>query len=104
MRYTVKNTNIAAAITAGNTGALAPLPELTVSGSQNGHIEEDADYRFFLYRHWSLYESMRHSSYIAARFPVWKGNEERFKELFAKIGVSLEACQQCYRYMLPNDQ
>ncbi len=44
---------------------------LTVSGAETGLVEETLDYRFYLYRHWSLYESMYHSSYIAAKLGVW---------------------------------
>ena len=44
---------------------------LTVSGAETGLVEETLDYRFYLYRHWPLYESMYHSSYIAAKLGVW---------------------------------
>lgn len=75
---------------------------LSIAGGQNGHIEEIADYRFYLYRHWSLFESMRHSSYIASRFAIWNAEgKEKFQELFAKMGVPLPQSQQLYPFMKP---
>ena len=44
---------------------------MLVPGSENGHVEEAAEYRFFLYRHWSLYDAMYHSPYVAAKLNVW---------------------------------
>ncbi len=44
---------------------------VTVPGSEHGHIQEGQEYRFFLYRHWSLLEAMQHSPYIAAKLSVW---------------------------------
>lgn len=79
------------------------LPEtVTVSGSAAGNIVESLDYRFFLYRHWSLYESMCHSSCIASRFPVWKSDGlKKLQVMLAEIGVSLQQCTQSYPFMDP---
>lgn len=44
---------------------------MLVPGSENGHVEEAAEYRFFLYRHWSLYDAMFHSPYVASKLSVW---------------------------------
>lgn len=44
---------------------------VSVPGSENGHIQEGAEYRFFLHRHWSLLEAMTHSPYVAAKLSVW---------------------------------
>ncbi|OJD22132.1 hypothetical protein ACJ73_06525 [Blastomyces percursus] len=56
--------------------------------------------RFLLVRHWSLYESMLHSPYLAARLHVWSENgRKRLHKLLAKMGVSLSQCQQNYTHM-----
>jgi len=62
-----------ASIYQSNTGTINNSDNdlLTVSGAETGLVEETLDYRFYLYRHWSLYESMYHSSYIAAKLGVW---------------------------------
>ena len=57
---------------------------LVVPGSENGHVEESSEYRFHLYRHWSLYDSMYHSPYIAAKMNVWnnQGTAQLLVSLF----------------------
>ncbi|PGH15916.1 hypothetical protein AJ79_02083 [Helicocarpus griseus UAMH5409] len=56
--------------------------------------------RFLLVRHWSLYESMLHSPYLAARLHVWTENgRKRLHKLLAKMGVSLSQCHQTYTHM-----
>ena len=39
---------------------------------EDGKITFEEEYRFMLYRHWSLYESMFHSNYVAARLGIWR--------------------------------
>ncbi|KAJ5925954.1 hypothetical protein N7454_007464 [Penicillium verhagenii] len=56
--------------------------------------------RFLLVRHWSLYESMLHSPYLAPRLHVWTENgRKRLHKLFAKMGISLTQCHQYYTHM-----
>ena len=56
--------------------------------------------RFILVRHWSLYESMLHSPYLAARLHVWTENgKKRLHKLLAKMGISLTQCHQNYTHM-----
>lgn len=56
--------------------------------------------RFMLVRHWSLYESMLHSPYLASRLHVWTENgRKRLHKLLAKMGVSLTQCHQNYTHM-----
>lgn len=56
--------------------------------------------RFILVRHWSLYESMLHSPYLASRLHVWTENgKKRLHKLLAKMGISLSQCQQNYTHM-----
>ncbi|KAI4140473.1 MAG: hypothetical protein L6R39_005774 [Caloplaca ligustica] len=56
--------------------------------------------RFLLIRHWSLYDSMLHSPYLAARLHVWSDvGRKRLHKLLAKMGVSLSQCKQSYTHM-----
>eukprot|EP01038_Epipyxis_sp_PR26KG_P005061 gene5061-7065_t len=76
--------------------------EVVVPGAYYGHIEEGPDYRFFMYRHWSLFESMSHSPYIASKLSVWHSQGTiRLQEMLAKMGVPLQQCKQSYQFMSP---
>lgn len=76
--------------------------EVVVPGAQTGHIEEGRDFRFFLYRHWSLFDAMCFSPYVAAKLAVWQSHGTgRLQELLAKMGVPLEQCKQTYNFMAP---
>ncbi|KAL4893809.1 CDC45 family [Aspergillus ambiguus] len=56
--------------------------------------------RFILVRHWSLYDSMLHSPYLASRLRVWTENgRKRLHKLLAKMGISLSQCHQNYTHM-----
>ncbi|KAL8748278.1 MAG: hypothetical protein Q9184_007441 [Pyrenodesmia sp. 2 TL-2023] len=56
--------------------------------------------RFLLIRHWSLYDSMLHSPYLAARLHIWSDvGRKRLHKLLAKMGVSLSQCKQNYTHM-----
>lgn len=58
------------------------------------------DPRFLLLRHWSLYDSMLHSPYVASRLHVWnEPGVKRLHKLLAKMGVSLTQCKQTYTHM-----
>ena len=62
---------------------------------------ERDELRFMLHRHWSLFDAMYYSNYVAARLSVWKHDgKRRLQELLAKIGLSLEACRQTYAFSL----
>ncbi|PYH45685.1 CDC45-domain-containing protein [Aspergillus saccharolyticus JOP 1030-1] len=56
--------------------------------------------RFILIRHWSLYDSMLHSPYLASRLHVWTENgRKRLHKLLAKMGISLNQSHQNYTHM-----
>ncbi|OXV05905.1 hypothetical protein Egran_06327 [Elaphomyces granulatus] len=56
--------------------------------------------RFLLVRHWSLYDSMLHSPYLACRLHVWSEHgRKRLHKLLAKMGISLSQCRQNYTHM-----
>lgn len=101
---------VTAAITAGASGAngtIAPVTttnatNISIAGAQAGHIQETAEYRFYLHRHWSLYEAMFHSSYVASRFPIWNSRgKTKLQELLAEMGVPLHQCKQLFSFMTP---
>ncbi len=78
---------------------------VVVPGAQTGHIEEAHDYRFFLYRHWSLFDAMCYSPYVAAKMKTWKKQGSvRLQEMLAKMGISLEECKQMYQFMAPESK
>lgn len=71
-----------------------------VPTSEAGRIVADFDYQFMLYRHWSLYESMYHSPYVASKLLVWWSHgKQRLEELLAKMGFSLAQCRENFKYM-----
>ena len=37
----------------------------------DGVIQNENDFRFMLLRHWTLYDSIYYSNYVAAKFGVW---------------------------------
>jgi cell division control protein 45 len=50
-------------------------------------IQCEDEYRFMLFRHWSLYDSMFHSGYVASKLGVWREyGQKRLNNMFAKMG------------------
>nr|POF07697.1 cell division control protein 45 like [Quercus suber] len=93
---------------------LNPIPEADLQRSQNTadiiptHARSPTDTsirlspepRFLLIRHWSLYDSMLHSSYLATRLHVWSDNgRKRLHKLLAKMGISLQEAGKGYIHM-----
>ena len=70
------------------------------SSPSDHSIRLSPDPRFLLLRHWSLYDSMLHSPYLAARLHIWKDDGvKRLHKLLAKMGVSLSQSKQTYTHM-----
>ena len=62
---------------------------------QEQSIKADLEYRFILCRHWNIHDSMLHSRYIASKLQLWRDRGwRRLTELFAAMGVPLEACRR----------
>ncbi|KAK7015101.1 cell division control protein 45 [Favolaschia claudopus] len=56
--------------------------------------------RFMLFRHWTLYDAMLHSGYVAGKLGIWKERgRKRLTGLLAKMGFSLLQTQQPYSHM-----
>jgi cell division control protein 45 len=50
-------------------------------------IKSEDEYRFMMFRHWSLYDSMYHSGYVSSKLGVWKdAGKKRLNNMFAKMG------------------
>jgi len=65
-----------------------------------GHVSELLDYRFPQLRHWALYSSIKHSSYIAARFQCWtEKGKEKLRSFLTELGIRTEDAKQLYKVM-----
>eukprot|EP00611_Tribonema_gayanum_P009773 TRINITY_DN1964_c2_g1_i2.p1 TRINITY_DN1964_c2_g1~~TRINITY_DN1964_c2_g1_i2.p1 ORF type:complete len:658 (-),score=278.74 TRINITY_DN1964_c2_g1_i2:501-2474(-) len=70
---------------------------------ERGRIAFEMELRFMLHRHWSLYEAMYYSNYVASKLRVWTTpGRQRMEELLAKMGFSLEQCRQKFRFTSAN--
>ena len=85
--------------TSNDRHSLLGVKSSTISASASS-IQLVPDPRFMLLRHWSLYDSMLHSPYLAARLHVWnESGTKRLHKLLAKMGISLNQCKQGYMHM-----
>lgn len=59
---------------------------------KDGHISFVEEYRFMLHRHWTLYDAMFHSSFMATRLGTWVSDtgRDKLEEFLAKIGIPLK--------------
>eukprot|EP00300_Choanocystis_sp_HF-7_P005274 c13988_g1_i1.p1 GENE.c13988_g1_i1~~c13988_g1_i1.p1 ORF type:complete len:532 (+),score=92.56 c13988_g1_i1:40-1635(+) len=65
-----------------------------------GSISFEEEYRLMLYRHWTLYDSMLHSSFIATRLAIWREpGKRRLETMLAKMGIPLDECKQSFQWM-----
>ncbi|KAL9532762.1 Cell division control protein [Sphaerulina musiva] len=93
---------------------LNPIPEAELLRSQSAEavipttarsptdtsIRLSPEPRFLLIRHWSLYDAMRHSPYLATRLHLWNDQGmKRLHKLLAKMGISLAEAGQGYLHM-----
>lgn len=68
--------------------------------SEDGRITANEDYRFFLYRHWNLYDAMLYSNYVSTNMALWTARGKKTLErLIAKIGIPLKSCRQKFGFM-----
>jgi len=53
-----------------------------------------------LYRHWTLFDSMYHSTYLATRLGIWQDvGVSALKQFITKMGIPLAEMQQRYGVM-----
>ena len=56
-----------------------------------GTIMIEQELKLMLLRHWSLYESCKHSNYVVSKLELWKEpGQKRFHNFLAKVGVPLD--------------
>ncbi|KAG6874268.1 hypothetical protein C0995_001493 [Termitomyces sp. Mi166 len=73
---------------------------LTSLNSDDASVRASDELRFMLFRHWTLYDAMFHSSYVASKLGIWKERgRKRLTGLLAKIGFSIGQTQQPYAHM-----
>jgi len=67
---------------------------------QQGQIEPSEELRFFMYRHWNLFDSMYHSRFVAVKLGIWTAQgQHQLEVLLAKMGIPKAECQQPFAAM-----
>jgi cell division control protein 45 len=80
-----------------------PQNRTKITFDENGRIISEKDYRFFLLRHSSLFDSMVHSDYVSTKLQVWtKRGMHKLQEMLAKMGYPLDECRQPFAFMKPS--
>lgn len=60
----------------------------------------ETDYPFYLLRHWTLYDSMSHSSYVSAKLRLYtEDGRRRMHKMLAKMGISLHDARERWAHM-----
>ena len=63
-------------------------------------IDSVQELRLSLLRHWTLYEALTHSPYIASRLGLYQeAGKEKLAVWLARMGLPLDECKQEYCYM-----
>ncbi|KAI5837955.1 CDC45 family [Morchella snyderi] len=74
--------------------------QTTARSPDDKAIRMSPEFRFMLIRHWSLYDSMLHSSFLGTKLHIWSEHgRKRLHKLLAKMGFSLNQCKQSYTHM-----
>ena len=67
-----------------------------------GKITEDEALRFHLHRHWTLYDAIMYSPFVAARLKTWsRAGAELVEQFLAKMGFPLREANKPYGSMDP---
>ena len=77
-------------------------PSVTVKQhiSSRMRIDSVQELRLSLMRHWTVYEALQHSPYIASRLGLYQqAGREKLDIWLARMGIPLEECKQEYQYM-----
>ena len=78
----------------------SPTEYSSKSSPTDSSIRLSPEPHLILLRHWSLYESMLHSPFLASRLHTWNDSgKKRLHKLLAKMGVSLQQCKQVWTHM-----
>ena len=69
---------------------------------ENRRISYKQEYRLMLLRHWTLYDALLHSPFVATRLQTWKEpGRAALHRLLAEMGVPLRAARDAFRHMSP---
>ena len=72
----------------------------SVKDADDQSIVQQEEFRLMLLRHWSLYDSLYHSSYVATRLGIWKERgRQKLIDLLTNSGFPLKESHQNYRAM-----
>ncbi|KAG9318325.1 CDC45 family [Chiua virens] len=81
-------------------GVTSSIETITALGPDDLSIRSTEELRFTLLRHWTLYDAMFHSSYVAGKLGIWKERgRKRLTGLLAKMGFSIPQTQQLHAHM-----
>ncbi|KAK6503811.1 hypothetical protein TWF481_008817 [Arthrobotrys musiformis] len=88
-------------LTGGSAGITSNTSLFTrATTAEDYSLRLSPEFRFMLIRHWSLYDSMLHSPYLASKLHLWsEAGKKRLAKLLATMGMSLQQCNQKYVYM-----
>ncbi|KAK3626615.1 DNA replication initiation factor cdc45 [Elasticomyces elasticus] len=72
----------------------------TARSATDTSIRLSPEPRFLLIRHWSLLDSMLHTTYLATRLHLWnEQGRKRLNKLLAKMGISLQEAGKGYLHL-----
>ncbi|KAK9368221.1 CDC45 family [Lipomyces kononenkoae] len=74
---------------------LNPSTNGTKLSADDSTLVIQPDYRMFLLRHWTFYDALLHSSYVASRLQLWNDDgRKKLHKMLAKMGVSLSVAKE----------
>ncbi len=74
--------------------------ELKSENRETKSIMIENDYKLFLYRHWTLYDSIRYSNYTLKNLHTYTEEGQRdIQKILAFIGIPLDETKQKFSYM-----
>ena len=73
-----------------------------VKAFDDRRLQYNEEFRFMLLRHWTLYDSMLHSNYVATTLQTWtERGRANLNSLFAHVGIPLDVAKQKFKHMSP---
>lgn len=73
-----------------------------VKAFDDRRLQYNEEFRFMLLRHWTLYDSMLHSNYVATALQTWtERGRANLNSLFAHVGIPLDVAKQKFKHMSP---
>lgn len=76
--------------TAGTSTTTSSTNSTIDISDRDGRISFEPEFRFMLMKHWTLFQSMLNSRYVATRLGVWRERGKRLLETFlVKLGIPL---------------